>query len=137
MSETIIKYILAASVIANATLLSLIFGWLEFFAFVFVVIIFICLWYIRKLLKTIDQINSDIASMYNIFDAFADSLESLYGMEMFYGEPVVEDLIKRSHFVLNNLIQFQEKYSLDLIDVTELEVIDQEENYATEDQEEN
>jgi len=75
--------------------------------------------------------------MYNIFDAFADSLESLYGMEMFYGEPVVEDLIKRSHFVLNNLIQFQEKYSLDLIDVTELEVIDQEENYATEDQEEN
>ena len=137
MSETIIKYILAASVIANATLLSLIFGWLEFFAFVFVVIIFICLWYIRKLLKTIDQINSDIASMYNIFDAFADSLESLYGMEMFYGEPVVEDLIKRSHFVLNNLIQFQEKYSLDLIDVTELEVLEQEEYYATEDQEEN
>jgi hypothetical protein len=137
MSETIIKYVLAASVVANATLLSLIFGWLEFFAFVFVVIIFICLWYIRKLLKTIDQINSDIASMYNIFDAFADSLESLYGMEMFYGEPVVEDLIKRSHFVLNNLIQFQEKYSLDLIDVAELEIIDQEENYATEDQEEN
>ena len=110
MSETIIKYILAASVIANATLLSLIFGWLEFFAFVFVVIIFICLWYIRKLLKTIDQINSDIASMYNIFDAFADSLESLYGMEMFYGEPILQDLINNSRVTINEIVDILEKY---------------------------
>ena len=134
MNERIIKYCLGASIIANATMLALVFGWLELFVFVFFVSNCVCLWYIRKLLKTIDSINSDLARMYSLFDMFADGLENVYSMEMFYGEPIVEDLIKRSHHVLNSLIDFQQKYSLDIIDVGELETVDLEEDYATEEE---
>ena len=134
MNERIIKYCLVFSVLANATMLALVFGWLELFVFTFFICTCVCLWYIKKLLKTIDSINSDLARMYSLFDMFADGLESIYSMEMFYGEPIVEDLIKRSHHVLNSLIDFQQKYSLDIIDVNDLETVELEEDYATEEE---
>ena len=134
MNDNVIKYGLLVSIVGNAILLATVVGWLEFFLFLFLVSNCICVWYIRKLLKTIDGINSDMASMYSLFDMFADGLESIYGMEMFYGEPVVEDLIKRSHHVLNNLVEFQQKYSLDIVDVRDLQTVDLEEDYATEEE---
>ena len=134
MNDNVIKYGLLVSIVGNAILLATVVGWLEFFLFLFLVSNCICVWYIRKLLKTIDGINSDMASMYSLFDMFADGLESIYGMEMFYGEPIVEDLIKRSHHVLNNLVEFQQKYSLDIVDVRDLQTVDLEEDYATEEE---
>ena len=134
MNDNVIKYGLLVSIVGNAILLATVVGWLEFFLFLFLVSNCICVWYIRKLLKTIDGINSDMASMYSLFDMFADGLESIYGMEMFYGEPVVEDLIKRSHHVLNNLVEFQQKYSLDIVDVKDLQTVDLEEDYAAEEE---
>ena len=134
MSDNVIKYGLLVSIIANAILIAAVVGWLEFFLFLFLITNCMCVWYIRKLLKTIDAINSDMASMYSLFDMFADGLESIYGMEMFYGEPIVEDLIKRSHHVLNNLVEFQQKYSLDIIDVKDLQTVEMEKDYATEEE---
>lgn len=134
MNENMFKYALFLSIIANAILIATVVGWLEFFLFLFLVSNCMCVWYIRKLLKTIDSINSDMASIYSLFDMFADGLESIYGMEMFYGEPVVEDLIKRSHHVLNNLVEFQQKYSLDIVDVKDLQTVNLDEDYAAEEE---
>ena len=130
-----IKYILAISAVSNGTLLMFVAGVLPFLLFLSAVVILCCVWYIRRLLKTIDDFNSDLAVVFNSVDHFSDLLNNIYSMEVFYGEPVLEELIKTSTRLNNQLIDYQEKYSLDVVDVANEEAAEEEIVYGEEEKE--
>ncbi len=130
-----IKYILVISAILNGVLLMFVAGVLPFLLFLSTVVILCCIWYIRKLLKTIDDFNSDLAKVFSSVDYFSDLLNNIYSMEMFYGEPVLEELIKASTRLVNELVDYQEKYSLDVVDVTIEEEDEEEVVYGEEEKE--
>ena len=130
-----IKYILVISAILNGVLLMFVAGVLPFLLFLSTVVILCCIWYIRKLLKTIDDFNSDLAKVFSSVDYFSDLLNNIYSMEMFYGEPVLEELIKVSTRLVNELVDYQEKYSLDVVDVTIEEEDEEEVVYGEEEKE--
>ena len=135
MNQRTINYFLACSIIFNAVLIAFVIGPLYLLLFLLAAANIVSLWYIRTLMKKIDNFNSDLAKIFNSVESFSDILNSVYSMEMFYGEPVLEQLIKNSNNLLNELIHYQEKYSLDVIDVAteaELEKIEEEDVYGEE-----
>jgi hypothetical protein len=53
---------------------------------------------------------------------FEDFVSSLYDMQMFYGEPIIEELIVKTRLVTEELETFEEIYSL----TTDIEPLEEE-----------
>ena len=49
--------------------------------------------YVRWLLKTIKVINEDIFSVSDLIDRFRTHLETIYGLEVFYGDETLQALL--------------------------------------------
>jgi len=81
------------------------------------------LWYIKTLLNRINDINSEIEDMFNMFNDFTTHVESIYQLEMFYGDSTIESMIKHSREVLDELNIYRQKFFLDseIVDVVEKE----------------
>tara|TARA_R100000234_G_scaffold92566_1_gene60837 strand:+ start:250 stop:666 length:417 start_codon:yes stop_codon:yes gene_type:complete len=138
MNQRTISYFLACSIVFNAVLIAFVIGPLYLLLFLLAATNIISLWYIRTLMKKIDNFNSDLARIFNSVESFSDILNSVYSMEIFYGEPVLEQLIKNSNNLLNELIDYQEKYSLDVVEIAteaEIEEIEEEDVYGEEEEE--
>ena len=61
-----------------------------------------------KLLYTSDN----LGDLYAVFRLFEEFTTSLYEMEMFYGEPILEELIEKTKLVRFEIERFEEIYGL-------------------------
>ena len=70
------------------------------------------IWYgikmLSKLLYTADNLG-DLYIVFRIYERFCDSL---YEMDMFYGEPVLQELIHKTKLVRAEIEKFEEIYGL-------------------------
>jgi hypothetical protein len=79
-------------------------------------------WYCFKILGKLLYTSDNLGDLYIIFHEFERFISSLYEMEMFYGEPIIEELIGRTKMVQQELNKFEEIYSL----TTDVELIKEE-----------
>jgi hypothetical protein len=79
-------------------------------------------WYCFKILGKLLYTSDNLGDLYIIFHEFEDFIASLYQMDMFYGEPIIEELISRTKLVQEELNKFEEIYSL----TTDIESIKEE-----------
>ena len=87
-------------------------------------------WYLLKVLSKLLYTSDNLGDLYVTLRMFEEFAASLYQMEMFYGEPVIQELIKKTSFVREEIQRFEEIYGL-TTDVEALEediINDREEN---------
>lgn len=69
-------------------------------------------WYLYKIIrKYIELTNLSEDILYKI-SFFQQHLESLFGLETFYGEPVIANLIEHSKVLLSSFEQFRQDYDV-------------------------
>jgi len=81
-----------------------------FISGIFVLVIILLVLYIKNLLKMIYSILEDIDHTKILFKEFSEHLESIYKMELFYGEPVLLKLLDHSKEVNEYMKDFNEYY---------------------------
>ncbi len=87
-------------------------------------------WYLIKVLSKLLYTSDNLGDLYVTLRMFEEFTASLYHMEMFYGEPVIQELIKKTSLVREEIQRFEEIYGL-TTDVEALEediINDREEN---------
>tara|TARA_Y100000310_G_scaffold101532_1_gene99648 strand:+ start:20785 stop:21141 length:357 start_codon:yes stop_codon:yes gene_type:complete len=72
-------------------------------------------WYLVKILRKFLFISEALADLYLTFRSFEVFTKSLYNMDMFYGEPIIQELIQKSKVVLEEVERFRDtfEYTLD------------------------
>jgi hypothetical protein len=113
------KVLILISVILNGVLLSFLFGLVPFLLYASIIMNIIFLWYLKNLLREVDSLQDGIMNMFDKLNVFSDHLEKIHAMEMFYGEPVLQDLINHSREIINDIVDMQQDY----YDVEEEEVL--------------
>ena len=119
------KILVGISAVLNAVLLSLLFGLVPFLLYFSVIVNIILVWFAFRQIRAASDTQQEISSIFEKLEQYLDHLEELHSMEMFYGEPILQDLIHHSKTLINDFVDFQEKfYEYDTI----------EEDYATEEE---
>tara|TARA_R110002020_G_scaffold27398_2_gene88287 strand:- start:681 stop:1013 length:333 start_codon:yes stop_codon:yes gene_type:complete len=77
------------------------------------------IWYIIKILRKFMYISDNLADLFLTTKAFRIFVKSMYSMDSFYGEPMIQELVMRIKEVSDEMEMFRDifEYSLD----TELE----------------
>ena len=70
------------------------------------------LWYNREAVKKIVFVSDNLGDMMGYFKEFQVHLESLYEMEVFYGDETIKGLIDHTKFMVDQIADFEEIYSL-------------------------
>jgi hypothetical protein len=123
--------IIGISVVLNGILLSFLFGLVPFLLYLSVVANVLLLWYVRKSILNTNEIREDLSEVLKSIESFSDNLDDIHGMEMFYGEPILQGLINNSRITINNIVDVLEKYY-----EVRAEEIDEEDNTREEEEEE-
>jgi len=90
-------------------------------------------WYVFKVLAKLLYTSDNLGDLYVVFRMYEDFVSSMYGMDMFYGEPIIQELLIKTKFVREELEKFEDVYNL----TTDIEVIEEElVNDRTEEEEE-
>lgn len=71
-----------------------------FLAISFVVNI-VLIWYIRESIKRINELWQTLAVFRDVLDNYYKTLEKVYNMDIYYGEPVIEGMIRETSDLLN------------------------------------
>ncbi len=76
--------------------------------------IFLC-WYVIGLLRKFFYISENIGDAYMATKEFTIFVESMYGMDSYHGEPMVQELLFRIREVLNEMETFRDifEYMID------------------------
>ena len=104
------KYVLYISIILNGILLMIVFGTMPFLLYLSMLINLGLLWYIRRILQQMEDLEEDVTDVVEKIEAFLEHVENLYQLEMYYGDENLKGLIDHSREVINDFIDFQEKY---------------------------
>lgn len=80
------------------------------------------IWYVSKILGKLLYTSDNLGDLYVAFRIFEGFTTSMYNMEMFYGEPIMEELIAKTKLVCEEIEIFEEIYGL----TTDLEMIEEE-----------
>ena len=104
------KYVLYISIILNGILLMIVFGTVPFLLYLSMLINLGLLWYVRRTLQQMEDLEEDVTDIVEKIDAFSEHIESLHQLEMYYGDENLKGLIDHSRGVINDFIDFQEKY---------------------------
>ena len=122
------KYIIAALAILNAILLMVLFGIMPFLLYLSIAVNITLIWYIIKNLEASEEVKSDMETTLGSLEEFLDHLEELHGLETFYGDQTLKDLIDHSREIINEFIDFQEiHYNAEVELETDDDTQDQEE----------
>jgi len=68
------------------------------------------MWYTSRSVVNMKDVESDLLTTLKTIEHFSDSLDEVHSMEMFYGEPVLQDLINHSRSTINDIVDLLEKY---------------------------
>ena len=124
------NYIFCISIVLNGVLLMALFGIIPFLLYLSIILNLGLLWYIKKTLENTKNLERDLTNVMTDINYFEEHLEDIYGLEMYYGDQNLENLIVHARELINNFIDFQERsYDVDV----ELEE-EQEEEEDAEDQ---
>ena len=77
-------------------------------------------WYVFKVLAKLLYTSDNLGDLYAVFRMYEDFVSSMYGMDMFYGEPIIQELVIKTKFVREELEKFEEIYGL----TTDIEAIE-------------
>jgi hypothetical protein len=69
-------------------------------------------WYVYKVLTKLLYTSDNLGDLYVVFRVYEDFVSSLYGMDMFHGEPILEELFHKIKFVREEIEKFEEIYGL-------------------------
>jgi hypothetical protein len=61
-------------------------------------------------MQTVDDVQDDLLDIFSKLEEFSDHLDDVHGMEMFYGDSNLQDLINHSRQLMNEIVDVEEKY---------------------------
>lgn len=67
-------------------------------------------WYIKMLLRKIETFTDGIIDFNIKVQSLSDHLEKVHELEMFYGEPVLQQLIKHMKITVLQIKEFQDSF---------------------------
>lgn len=70
------------------------------------------LWYIRKMLGNLLAVSDNMGNLVEDLSSYQIHLQSLYEMEMYYGEPTIKELIIHSRQITEHIKEFSDVYNL-------------------------
>ena len=86
-----------------------------------VILNIILTWYVFKVLAKLLYTSDNLGDLYITFRLFEDFTTSLYQMDAFHGEPVIQELVGKIKIVREELEKFEEIYSL----TTEIDLLEE------------
>lgn len=88
------------------------------------------IWYVVKLLQKFIFVSENLSDIYLLFRSYSAFLKSLYGMNSYHGEPMIEELMHRTKSVTTEIEVFREvfEYTLDIELEEELNDIEEEDS---------
>ena len=110
MTPLRINILIAMSVVLNGVLLSYLFGLVPFLLYFSIIINILFVWFCFRLLQNSKNSEKEIYNLFQRIEDYIEHLENLHSMEMFYGEPVLQDLIDHSRILINDMVDYQEKF---------------------------
>ena len=97
--------------LSNAGLLIYLFGMLPFFLFVSIMLNIILVAYIVYSISEKTRLEDDLGSLYYSMEKFANHVEEVHSLEMYYGDQNLQNLIDHSKDIVNEMIDFQILYT--------------------------
>jgi hypothetical protein len=83
------------------------------YALIFSIVLNVVLiWYIKNILTKLFFVSENIDDLLHTTKEFSEHLTGLYGLETFYGEPVLENLVHHSKLVVEEIKRHHSTYSL-------------------------
>jgi methyl-accepting chemotaxis protein len=70
------------------------------------------LWYISYALKKLLFISDNMGNLMDSMKEFSDHIEKVHSMETYYGDATLENLIKHSKDVVDEIKKYEEIYNL-------------------------
>ena len=67
-------------------------------------------WYIKEALQKTEDLEKDVTDVVEKIDMFSEHIENIHQLEMYYGDENLQNLIDHSRGLINDFIDFQEKY---------------------------
>jgi len=105
-----IKYFAIISGVLNSILLMSVLGIVPFFLYLSIIIIICLCWFIYNLMNRLENVTEDIEELFVGFYDLSEHLQSIHELEMFYGEPVLQDLIEHTKKVVQDIEDYKEMY---------------------------
>jgi len=84
------------------------------------VINILLIWYISRILSKLLYTADNLGDLYIAFGMFEKFVSSMYEMEMFYGEPILQELIDKTKLLREEIERFEDIYTL-TTDIDEIE----------------
>ena len=88
----------------------------------------ILLWYATKILSRLLFVADSLGDLYIGFRQYQEFVDQLFQMDMFFGEPIIEELLNRTKTMRSAIEEFQEIYDLTTY-IEEVEEAELEEEY--------
>ena len=85
---------------------------------VLVVLLGVSVWYIRGLLALMYEVTSDIQRMQDGLEEFSKHLNNVYEMEMYYGDETLQQLIRHSKDLIDNINTFKNLFETEIDEET-------------------
>ena len=104
------KILISISVVLNGALLMFLFGPMQFFVYLSIVLLIFASSYVTHLLSAKKQMETEIDYLIDRMSQFSKYLEQIYQLEMFYGDPTIEEMIEETKKLTNDFYDFEEKF---------------------------
>lgn len=80
------------------------------------------IWYITSLLKKFLFITNNVEDLSDSLAGLADHLENVHSLETFYGEPVLQNLLKHTREVVEDIDHYKSIYEVEEVEEQEQEI---------------
>jgi hypothetical protein len=80
------------------------------------------IWYITSLLKKFLFITNNVEDLSDSLVGLADHLENVHSLETFYGEPVLQNLLKHTREVVEDIDHYKSIYEVEEVEEQEQEI---------------
>lgn len=108
-----IRTFLIVSTLLNSVLLMSVLGIVPFFLYLSILVIIGLGWFVYSLLNKIEDMTEDQNELFVGFYEFSEHLQNVHELEMFYGEPVLGELIEHTKKIVQDIEEYRELYLYD------------------------
>ena len=108
-----IRSFLIVSTLLNSVLLMSVLGIVPFFLYLSILVIIGLGWFVYSLLNKIEDMTEDQNELFEGFYEFSEHLQGVHELEMFYGEPVLGELIEHTKKIVQDIEEYRELYLYD------------------------
>ena len=105
-----IKYFLIVSAILNSILLMSVLGIIPFLLYLSLLVIIGLVWFVFHLMNKLEDVAEDMEELFVGFYEFSERLQDIHELEMFYGEPVLQELMDHAKKVVEDIEEYKATY---------------------------